>query len=32
MLKDGAVFREYEGDDLSEQLIYHDLLTDGEEQ
>lgn len=32
MLKDGAVFREYEGDDLSEQLIYHDLLTDGGEQ
>lgn len=28
MLKDGSVFREYEGNDLSEQLIYHDLLTE----
>lgn len=31
MLKDGEVYHEYMGDEISESLIYHDLLAEGRE-
>jgi ABC-type sugar transport system ATPase subunit len=31
MLKDGEVYHEYTGDEISESLIYHDLLAEGRE-